>query len=144
MSMSYWFSNDSDNYALEDNFPDDLGWFCERVGAWSDESEFKQLEKKLEIDLKLLDHTQYNWEDEDAPGSIKTNVSEFKELIENFVQKINASPTFHNSITYRENNADLCKQYLESTELRDDLSTLSEVMNLYEVNKIEEFEICYG
>lgn len=144
MGMYYVFNNHSDNYSLDDNFPDGLGWFSERVGTWGEESEFCQLERILDIDLKLLDHTRYNWEDEDCPGNIETTTPALRNLIQLLKQKINSKPDFYKQITFRENHAEECRKYLATDEFMNDLDALLAVMKVYDDNRIVEFEISYG
>lgn len=144
MGMYYVFINNSEKYDLEDYFPDDLGWFCERAGAWGEDSELHQMEKILELNLTLLDHTRYSWEYEDSPGTIKSNTSEFRELIELIKTKIVSFPNYHQHITYQNHRSDICKDYLTSNDIINDLNSLLEVMDIYDQNGIKDFELSYG
>lgn len=149
MGMYYGFYVESDKSDLDDQFPENLGWFSERAGASGENSEFKQLEKILTIDLKLIDHTRYEWDDDEddedySPGSIKTTVKEFSTVIQELKLKITEAPDFHQTIIYQEYNSELCQQYLSSNEFTDDLNFLLKIMDTYRDNKIEHFEIYYG
>jgi len=147
MGMYYGFNVESDKVDLDDQFPENLGWFSERVGASGENSEFKQLEKILTIDLKLIDHTQYEWDDDDedcSPGLMNTTVKEFSTVIHELKHKITETPDFHQTIIYQENDPELCRQYLSSNEFMDDLNFLIKLMDTYRDNKIEHFEIYYG
>lgn len=144
MGMYYMFMNDSDDYDLEDDFPDGLGWFCERVGAWGEDSEFIQMERILDIDLSLLDHNRYSWDDEDIPGMVKTNTRDFRKFVESVKDKISTQPNYHEGIIYRDHGADLCKEYLSSREILSDLDALLRIMDAYEDKGIREFELSYG
>ena len=141
MGMNYSFFNEIENHELEDMFPDGLGWFSERVGASGDDSELKQLEKLLDVDLKLINHMEFDFEDDLC--EIKTNVTEFELMVKELMNKIELHPDFHSKIHYQEQRPELCKQYLESGEIKQDLKDLLRIMNLYKSEGIVNFTISY-
>jgi hypothetical protein len=141
MGMNYNFYPPPSKDNTKDIFPSNFGWFSERVGAFDEYSEFKQLEKILNIDLTLLNSCEYD--SDDFCSTITTTVKNFENLIKEFISRVNENPNFHASIDYQDNRAELCRQYLESGELIKDLSEFLRIMELYKKNNIKEFQINY-
>ncbi|MBL4706258.1 MAG: hypothetical protein JKY54_17150, partial [Flavobacteriales bacterium] len=99
MGMSYCFHPKTEKVDLDDFFPSSLGWFSERVGAYNEDSEFKQLEKIFGIDMKILNHMEYEWDE--VHCSIKTDVQQIEELAFQLKKAIVRIPDFYQQITYQ-------------------------------------------
>lgn len=139
--MNYCFHPKTEKTELDDIFPISLSWFSERVGAFDNDSEFKQLEKILDIDLKIINHMEYDWDDDFC--SIKTSVTELEEVVKHLKKAIDLNPVYFESINYQDHRPEDCKSYFSSGEFEKDIDELQRIVELYKSKDIQELEISY-
>ena len=133
---------------LQGFFPDSLTYFFEQYGGYEENSMVSQVEKILDIDLSLFQNTwhpemEYD-EDIDAEShEFWIAISEIKNCVTLFLQKIAANPTYYNQVNYIGEYFPDDHGYLSSNQLNRDLDWMLATLNQLEKEEAKKIRFVY-
>ncbi len=98
MSMNYIIEPDIETTCHE-RFPSGLSHFFEQVGAYDDQSEVRQVEKILDIDLSAFQ--QYDYIDDNGVLTHHwKGIKKLDRLLSGLLLKIQANPNYYQQVKY--------------------------------------------
>lgn len=155
----------------QDNFPTGLSFFFEQIGGFGDNSMVSQTERILDIDLSTFQ--EYDFIDnEESSEKYWKDITQFEFVIDEFISKMKANPTYHEKIKYNpielgpafstdSNEMKKIEQkreeyenhpmygypndnkYLSSNAILNDLETLKKILKCYKKSGATKIKLSY-
>jgi hypothetical protein len=127
MSSSIFIYTDTSELD-EGTFPVQLTEFLEQYGGYEEKSEVAQTAKLLEIDLGAL----LKFDDFESEEKTWHELGEIKNLVNTFLEKVNASPDFYTQVIYGEGMEMDLGKLMEKAAQKDVEGMMELVMQMQE------------
>ena len=118
------------------SFPDQLSSFFEQIGGFEEKSEVVQTSQILGIDLSAFQNFDYEGSEPDEEKKFWTDCNLFLSITKEFIDKIEAHPTFHEKVKH---DSDMEKRGEQMNRIFNSTSPESIIGFLQEQQKDEQY-----